>query len=85
MCNVLGSYFQGKIPKRVCQFFPSSRKGYNVWKKFQIGSIILMSQMTNQRKTDLIDYFDLVWTKTPQFRKIFGKCKPFIPNQPSKL
>ena len=23
--------------------------------------------MTNQKKTELIDFFDLVWTKTPQF------------------
>ena len=23
--------------------------------------------MTNQKKTELIDFFDLVWTKNPQF------------------
>ena len=68
VCHELGSYFQEKIPKRACQFFTKkSGKGYNICKKFQIGSVILMVQMTNQNKTELIDYFDLVWTKNPQF------------------
>ena len=48
-------------------FHKNSGKDYNIWKKFQIGSVILMAQMTNQTKTELIDYFDLVWTKNPQF------------------
>ena len=39
----------------------------NSGKKFQIGSVILMAQMTNQKKTELIDYFDIVWPKNPQF------------------
>ena len=26
-----------------------------------------MTQMTMQKKTELIDFFDLVWTKNPQF------------------
>ena len=39
----------------------------NSGKKFQIVSVILMAQMTNQKKTELIDYFDIVWTKNPQF------------------
>ena len=47
-------------------FHKNSGKGYNICKKFQIGSVILMTQMTNQKKTDLIDFFDLVWTKNPQ-------------------
>ena len=65
---LLGSYFQGKIPKRVGQFFRNiPGKGYNVWKKFQMGSVILMTQMANQKKTELIDDFNLVWTKNPQF------------------
>ena len=68
MCHALGSYFQGNISKRVCQFFTKkSREGYNMWKKFQIWSVILMAQMTNQKKTELIDYFDQVWTKNLQF------------------
>ena len=46
-------------------FHKNSGKGYNIWKKFQIGSVIFMTQMTNQKKTELIDYFDLVWTKNP--------------------
>ena len=48
-------------------FHKNSEKGYNICKKFQIGSVILMTQMTNQKKTELIDFFDLVWTKNPQF------------------
>ena len=55
-------------------FHKNSGKGYNISKKFQIGSAILMTQMTNQKKTELIDFFDLVWTKNPQF----------FPEQPSK-
>ena len=74
VCHELGSYFQEKIPKRDMSIFhKNSRKGYNICKKFQIGSVILMTQMTNQKKTELIDFFDLVWTKNPQF---FLNCFP---------
>ena len=38
-------------------FNKNSRKGYNICKNFQIGSAILMAQMTNQMKTKLTDYF----------------------------
>ena len=55
MCHKLGSYFQEKIPKRVFQFF-TKIQGYNIWKKFQIGSVILMAQNTKQKKAQLIDY-----------------------------
>ena len=48
-------------------FCKNSEKGYKSWKKFQIGSVTLTAQMTNQKKTELIDYFDLVWTKNLQF------------------
>ena len=48
-------------------FQKNSGKVYSVWKKFQIESVILMTQMTNQKKTELIDDFNLVWTKNPQF------------------
>ena len=48
-------------------FHKNSGRDYNIWKKFQIGSVILMAQMTNQKMTELIDYFDLVETKNPQF------------------
>ena len=41
-------------------FQKNSAKDYSVWKKFQIGSVILMKQMTSQKKTELIDNFDLV-------------------------
>ena len=71
MCHELGSYFQEKNPKRVCQFLhKNSGKGYNVCKKFQIGSVILMTQMTHKKKTN---FFDLVWTKNPKFLEIFFK------------
>ena len=56
-----------KSEKGLSIFHKNSGKGYNICKKFQIGSVILMTQMTNQKKTELIDIFDLVWTKNPQF------------------
>ena len=52
-------------------FHKNSGKGHNICKKFQIGSVILMTQITNQKKTELIDFFDLVWTKIHNFWKIF--------------
>ena len=84
MCHELGSYFQEKIPKSVSKFFhKNSGKGYNICKKFQTVSVILMTQMTNQKKTELIDFFDLVWTKNPQFLEIFLKMEAiFSQNSP---
>ena len=64
VCHELGSYFQGKVPKKGMSIFHKiSGKGYNICKKFQIGSVILMAQMTNPKKTELTDYFHLIWTK----------------------
>ena len=64
-------------------FHKNSGKGYNICKKFQIGSVILMTQMTNQKKTELIDFFDLVWTKNPQFLENFLKMEGiFSQNNP---
>ena len=34
-----------------------------------------MTQMTNQKKTELIYFFDLVWTKNPQFLENFLKME----------
>ena len=60
--------FSRKNSEKGMSFFhKNSGKGYNICKKFQIGSVILMTKMTNQKKTELIDFFDLVWTKNPQF------------------
>ena len=64
MYHELGSYFQEKIPKRVFQFF-TKIQGYNIWKKFQIGSVILMAQNTKQKKAQLIDYFSHFFPKQP--------------------
>ena len=64
VCHELGSYFQEKIPKRVCQFFTKIPERV---KKFQVGLVILIPQKTNQKKTALTDYFHPVWTKNPQF------------------
>ena len=47
-------------------FHKNSGKGYNIWTKFQVESVIVMAQIKNQKTTELIDYFDLVWTKNPQ-------------------
>ena len=64
-------------------FHKNSGKGYNICKKFQIGSVILMTQMTNQKKTELIDFFDLVWTKNPQFLENVWKMEAiFSQNNP---
>ena len=54
-------------------FDKNSGKGYNICKKFQIGSVILMTQIANQKKTELIDFFDLVWTKNLHFLDFFFK------------
>ena len=35
-------------------FHKNSEKGYNICKKFQKGSVIFMTQMTNQKKTEFI-------------------------------
>ena len=34
-----------------------------------------MTQMTNQKRTELLDFFDLVWTKNPQFLENFLKME----------
>ena len=56
-------------------FHKNSGKGYNICKKFQIGSVIFMTQMTKQKKTELIDFFDLVWTTNQQFLENFLKME----------
>ena len=58
-----------KSEKGMSIFHKNSKKGYNICKKLQIGSVVLMTQMTNQKKTELIDFFDLVLTKNPRFWK----------------
>ena len=66
-------------------FHKNSGKGHNICKKFQIGSVILMTQMTNQKKTELIDFFDLIWTeKSTIFGKFFENGSHFLPKQLSK-
>ena len=52
-------------------FQKNSGKGYSVWKKFQIGSVILTTLMASQKKTELIDDFDLVRIIKPQFYENF--------------
>ena len=64
-------------------FHKNSGKGYNICKKFQVGSVILMTQITKQQNTELIDLFDLVWTKNPQFLENFLKIEAiFSQNSP---
>ena len=70
-----------KSEKGMLILHKNSGKGYNICKKFQIESVILMTQMTNQKKTN---FFDLVWTKNPQFLEKFFKGSHFFPKQPSK-
>ena len=45
-------------------------KCYDFWKKFLTGSLILMTQMTNEKITKLMDNFDQVWIKNPQFNNL---------------
>ena len=79
--------FSRKNSEKGMSFFhKNSGKGYNIRKKFQIGSVILMTQMTNQKKTELIDFFDLIWTKNPQFLENFLKMEAiFFQNSPQNL
>ena len=69
------TFSRKKSEKGISIFRKNSGKGYNICKKFQIGPVILMTQMTNQKKTELIDLFDLVWTKNPQFLENFLKME----------
>ena len=72
--------------KGMSLFHKNSGKGYNICKKFQIGSVNLMTQMTNQKKTELIDFFGLVWTKSPQFLENFLKMEAiFFPKTALKI
>ena len=73
MPRILVIFSRKKNEKGMSIFQKISGKDYNICKKFQIRSVILMAQMTNQKKTELIDYFHLVWTKNPQFKKKFLK------------
>ena len=66
-------------------FQKNSGKGYSVWKKFQIGSVILMTQMASQKKTELIDGFDLVWIIKPQFYENFGEMEAISPKTALKI
>ena len=61
ICSVHGSvprirviFSRKNSEKRMSIFHKNSGKGYNICKNFQIGSVILMTQMTNQKKTELI-------------------------------
>ena len=66
-------------------FQKNPRKGYRVWKKFQIGLVILMIQMASQKKTELIDDFDLVWIIKPQFYENFWKMEAISPKTALKI
>ena len=75
MPRVRVTFSRKNSEKGMSIFHKNSGKGFNICKKFQIGSVILMTQMTNQKKTELIDFFDLVWTKNPQFLENFLKME----------
>ena len=50
--------FSRKNFEKGMSIFPkNSRKGHNICKKLQIGSVILMAKMTNQMKTESTDHF----------------------------
>ena len=54
VCHELGSFSRKSSEKGMSIFHKNSGKCYNICKKFQIGSVILMTQMTNHKKTELI-------------------------------
>ena len=62
-----GHIIKEKFQKGMPIFHKNSGKGYNIWKKFRIRVSFFDGTNTNQKTTELIDYFDLVWTKHPQF------------------
>ena len=83
MPRVRAIFLKQNSEKGMPIFHKNSGKGYNICKKFQIGSVILMTQMTDQTKTELIDFFDLVWTKNPQFLENVLKTEAiFFQNSP---
>ena len=83
MPRVRVTFSRKKSEKGMSIFHKNSGKGYNIGKKFQIGSVLLMTQMTNQKKTELIDFFYLVWTKNPKFLENFLKMEAiFSQNSP---
>ena len=64
--------------------YPGAYQGYmgnDFWKKFQIGSTILRTEMTNRKMSEMIDGFDKDWPKIQNFRKL----RLFVPIKPSKL
>ena len=69
----IGSYFQEKIPKKGISIFHknSERAIITSVRNSRQGQLVFIAQMTNQKKTELIDYFHLVWTKIHNFRNIF--------------
>ena len=46
--------------------------------------MLLMAQMSNETKTEIIHDAELVWTRNPQFQLNFEKWKPFDQKQLSK-
>ena len=67
VCHVSGSYFKENIrkQKRVCQFSQNFENGY--LKEIPNRASYFDGTNYKPKKTELIDYFDLVWTKNPQF------------------
>ena len=50
----IGVIFSRKKSEKCMSIFHKNfGKSYNMCKKFQMGSVILMTQMTNQKKTEL--------------------------------
>ena len=59
----------------------NSEKGMSIFHK--LGSVILTEQMTKRRKTELTDYFHLVWTKKSTILEIGLKMGAiFFQNSP---
>ena len=66
-CATFRVIFSRKNSEKGVNFSEKFRKGLQCLGEMPDGLVILMTQMTIQKKTELLDDFDLVWTKTPQF------------------
>ena len=53
--------------KSTVNFSQNFRKELQYLEEIPDGVSYLMAQIANQKKTKLIDYFDLVWNNNPQF------------------
>ena len=62
-----GYIFKENSEKSTVNFSQNFRKELQYLEEIPDRVSYLMAQIANQKKTKLINYFDLVWNKNPQF------------------